>query len=371
VKKQQLVAIAIFAVVVIWMLVPRSTDRSSADLNGPARTIQAISEGQSASENPDVSTVRAIRVSPQSYNDKIRVRGRTQAYRQVDVRAEVAGRVIGEPIPRGARVIAGDTLCEIAVDNRGADLLESESRLLQAQFEYNASADLQGRKLQSEVAVAQFKAALEAAKAGVARAELALKNTKIVAPFDGVVEMRAVEMGDLLNIGAVCATVLDDSPMLLVGLVPEQDVSSLTLGSRVSAQLLTNEIISGKITYIARSADDISRSYRIEAEVDANEHDLRAGVTAEILVQAAVLQAHLIPASALTLDDNGSIGVKLIDDLGNVSFSNVRIVGDDTGLLNPGIWITGLNGNINLVTVGQEIVFPGQQVESNFEWSSN
>jgi multidrug efflux system membrane fusion protein len=110
---------------------------------------------------------------------------------------------------------------------------------------------------------------------------------------------------------------------------------------------------------------------RIEAEIDPNEHNLRAGVTAEILVQAAILQAHLIPASALTLDDNGSIGVKLIDDRGNVSFSNVSIVGDDTGLLNPGIWITGLNGDINLVTVGQEIVFPGQQVESNFEWSSN
>lgn len=370
-KNQQWVAIAIFAVIVIWMIVPRNTDRSTADLNGPERVVQAISEGQSASENPAVSTVRAVRISPQSYNEKVRVRGRTQAYRQVDVRAEAAGRVIGEPIPRGARVSAGDTLCEIAVDNRGADLLESESRLLQAQFEYDASADLQGRKLQSEVAVAQFKAALESAKAGVARAELALKNIRVVAPFDGVVEMRAVEMGDLLNVGAVCATVLDDSPMLLVGLVPEQDISSLTLGSQVSAQLLTNEIISGRITYIARSADDISRSYRIEAEVDANEYDLRAGVTAEILVQAAVLQAHLIPASALTLDDNGAIGVKLIDDQGNVSFSNVRIVGDDTGLLNPGIWVTGLIGSVNLVTVGQEIIFPGQRVESNFEWSTN
>ena len=65
------------------------------------------------------------------------------------------------------------------------------------------------------------------------------------------------------------------------------------------------------------------------------------------------------------------LGVKLIDERGNVSFSNVSIVGDNTGLLNPGIWVTGLNGNVNLVTVGQEIVFPGQQVESNFEWSTN
>jgi multidrug efflux system membrane fusion protein len=371
VKKQQLVAIAIFAVVVLWMIVPRDIDRSNADLNGPTRTVQAISGGQAASESPDIITVRAIRVSPQSYNDKIRVRGRTQAYRQVEVRAEVAGRLVGEPIPRGARVKTGDTLCEIAVDNRGADLLENQSRLEQAQFEYDASTDLQSRNLQSEVAVAQFKAALDSAKAGVARAELALRNTKVVAPFDGVVEMRAAEMGDLLNIGAVCATVLDDSPMLLVGLVPEQDIAPLTIGSQVNAQLLTGEIISGEITYIARNANDISRSYRIEAEIDANEYNLRAGVTTEILIQAANIQAHLIPASALTLDDNGVIGVKLIDDKGNVRFSNVSIVGDNTGLLNPGIWVTGLDGNVNLVTVGQEIVFPGQQVESNFEWSTN
>lgn len=369
-KKQQLVAVALFLAVVVWMIVPRNSEQSSADLAEPERTVQAIAEGQAASENPEVVTVRAIRVSPQSYNEQIRVRGRTQAFRQVDVRAEIAGRVISEPVLRGARVQQGDTLCEIAVDNRDADLLESKSRLEQAQFEYDASIDLQSRNLQSEVAVAQFKTALESAKAAVSRAELALTNTKIKAPFDGVVETRTIEMGDLLNVGTVCASVLDDSPMLLVGLVPEQDIASLSLGAGVNAQLLTGEIVTGKITYIARTADDISRSYRIEAEVNANQYDLRAGVTAEILVDAKNLQAHLIPSSALTLDDNGAIGVKLIDNDGNVSFSNVQIVGDDTNQLNPGIWVTGLNGNVNLVTLGQEIVFPGQQVESNFDWSN-
>ncbi|MFK7865061.1 MAG: efflux RND transporter periplasmic adaptor subunit [Pseudohongiellaceae bacterium] len=368
-KKQQLVAIALFVLVVAWMIVPRSNEQTNDELTGSNRSIQAISEGQTASENPEIITVRAIRVSPQSYNEQIRVRGRTQAIRMVDVRAEAAGRIVSEPVTRGARVNQGDTLCEIAVDNRSADLMEAESRLEQSQFEYDASVDLQARNLQSEVAVAQFKAALESAKAGVSRAKLALTNTKIRAPFDGVVEMRNVERGDLLNIGDVCASVLDDSPMLLVGLVPEQEIAAISLDSQVQAQLLTGEIISGKVTYIARNADAISRSYRIEAEVDSNNLDIRAGVTAEILVQAENLSAHLIPSSALTLDDNGAIGVKLIDDQGNVSFSNVNIVGDDTNQLNPGIWVTGLNGNINLVTIGQEIVFPGQQVDSNFEWS--
>ena len=75
--------------------------------------------------------------------------------------------------------------------------------------------------------------------------------------------------------------------------------------------------------------------------------------------------AHRIPSSALTLDDNGNIGVKIVERGDTVAFYNVSIVGDDTNQLNPGIWVTGLQGDITLVTVGQEIVFPGQTVAAN------
>lgn len=368
-KKQQIVAMAIFIAIVAWMIVPRTTESPSAEQYSSGRTIEAIGEGQAASESPEVVTVRAIRVSPQSYNEQIRVRGRTQAFRNVEVRAEQAGRIVSEPIPRGAKVSKGDVLCEIAADNRPADLLENQSRLEQAEFEYNAALDLSKRSLQSEVAVAQLKAAMESAKAAVSRAELALANTKIRSPFDGIVESRVVELGDYLNIGAVCASIIDVNPMLLVGFIPEQDVGSLSVGSAVNAEILSGEKVAATVTFLSRNADDISRSYRLEAEIEGNGEVLRSGITADLLVSASNLQAHLIPASALTLDDNGIIGVKLIDDAGRVSFENVTIVGDDTNELNPRIWVTGLSGNVNLVTLGQEIIFPGQTVDSNFEWS--
>ncbi len=368
-KKQQLVAVAIFVAVVVWMLVPRSSETPSAEQYSSGRTIEAIAEGQASSENPEIITVRAIQVSPQSYNEQIRVRGRTQAFRNVEVRAEQAGRIISEPIARGAKVAKGDVLCEIAADNRPADLLENQSRLEQAEFEYNAAVDLRKRSLQSEVAVAQLKAAMESAKASVARAELALANTKVRAPFDGIVESRLVELGDYLNLGAVCASVIDVNPMLLVGFIPEQDVASLSVGSSVTAEILSGEQVSATVTFLSRNADDVSRSYRLEAEIDSAGEVLRSGITADLLVSAAELEAHLIPASALTLDDNGIMGVKLIDNAGKVSFENVTIVGDDTNQLNPGIWVTGLSGDVNLVTLGQEIVFPGQTVNANFEWA--
>lgn len=355
--------------VAAWMLIPHSAEITNEEGIEAVRIVVAIEEGQSISENPEVLTVRAATIRPQPYVKQVRIRGRTQASRHVQVRIEQAGRIVNDPIPRGTRVRQGDLLCEIAVDNRESDLLEVLSRREQATFEYDAALDLQTQGLQSDVVVAQLKAALAAASAAVSRAELALNKIRVLAPFDGIVETRNVEIGDLLNVGDVCASVLDDSPMLLVGLVPEQDVSSISVGARVSGKLLDGEMIAGSVSYLARAADAISRSYRIEVEVDPRYSDIRAGTTVELMVEAMEIRAHLIPASTLTLDDRGVIGVKLIGADNTIFYRNVEIVGDSSNQLDPGIWVTGLRGTVKLVTLGQEIVFPGQVVEANFDWA--
>ena len=362
-KKQQLVAIVIFIAVVAWMLIPREGISTAGEAK-PVVVVTAAPEGSNAGEGLETPLVRTLAVSEEDYTQQIRIRGRTQAFRHVMVRAEEPGKLISEPVARGTRVSQGDVLCELAIDARDANLSESLSRLEQTQFEYRASLDLQKRGLQSEVIVAQQKAAVSAAEAAVSRAELALARTKILAPFDGVVETRSVELGDLLNVGAVCASVLDDSPMLLVGLVPEQNITALEVGSLVEAELGTGMRISGHVTYLARAADTSSRSYRIEVEVDNSNTSIREGITAELLVDAQDLRAHQIPSSALTLDDTGEIGVKILDRNNVVQFQRVNIIGDSSNRLNSGVWVTGLSGTTTLVTIGQEIVFPGQRVNS-------
>ena len=362
-KKQQLVAIVIFIAVVAWMLIPREGISTAGEAK-PAVVVTAAPEGSNAGEGLETPLVRTLAVSEEDYTQQIRIRGRTQAFRHVMVRAEEPGKLISEPVARGTRVSQGDVLCELAIDARDANLSESLSRLEQTQFEYKASLDLQKRSLQSDVIVAQQKAAVSAAEAAVSRAELALARTKILAPFDGVVETRSVELGDLLNVGAVCASVLDDSPMLLVGLVPEQNITALEVGSLVEAELGTGMRISGHVTYLARAADTSSRSYRIEVEVDNRDTSIREGITAELLVDAQDLRAHQIPSSALTLDDTGEIGVKILDRNNVVQFQGVNIIGDSSNRLNSGVWVTGLSGTTTLVTIGQEIVFPGQRVNS-------
>ena len=60
------------------------------------------------------------------------------------------------------------------------------------------------------------------------------------------------------------APVLDDSPMLLVGLIPEQEVNRIKTGAEVTGHLLGGQQVLGTVTFLAASADPVSRSYRIE-----------------------------------------------------------------------------------------------------------
>ena len=175
---------------------------------------------------------------------------------------------MSEPVSRGARVSAGDVLCELAIDDRSANLSEALAQRERAQFEYEAAVDLQARDLQSDVVVAQLKAALNLPKLP-SREHSLRRSHSDRCPFDGVVEQRSVEVGDLLNVGSVCASVLDDSPMLLVGLIPEQEVNRIRTGAEVSGRLLDGEQVTGTVTFLAASADPVSRSYRIEIEVDS------------------------------------------------------------------------------------------------------
>ena len=371
-KSKYAVTIGLTVVVVVWMLLPRERGLFDDGFALPENdtTINAVGNDGTITNDNESFTVRVASISAQNYQERVRVRGQTKAFRHVDVRAEVPGRVVATPVARGARVEAGELLCEIAVDTRAADLQEARSRQEEAQMEYNGALDLQERGLQSRVGIAQFKAALDATAAAVTRAELNLNRTRITAPFAGIMETRAVEVGNLMDMGGTCASLLDDSPMLLIGQVPETDVGKLTLGAPVTATLLSGETVEGKLTYVSRAADTSARSYGIEVEINSGYDSIRQGITAEIHITGAETRAHLVPPSALTLSDEGTMGVKTLDQNNVVQFASVVVVGENSSL-DPGMWVLGLPEQSVVITLGQEIVFPGQTVNADSSWSTN
>lgn len=205
-------------------------------------------------------------------------------------------------------------------------------------------------------------AGVRAAEATVSRAEDAIGQLTIHAPFGGLLETDTAELGALMQPGAICATIIQLDPIKLVGFVPEAQVDRVRVGATAGAQLASGGQVQGEVTFLSRSADPQTRTFRVEITVPNSELLIRDGQTANILIQTEGLPAHLLPSSSLTLNDEGQLGVRMVVD-GVVQFAEVQLIRDTA----RGVWLTGLPEIAEVIVVGQEFVSAGVEVDTTPE----
>ncbi len=307
---------------------------------------------------PQAFAVIAIQSEAQPVTTDVVVRGRTEADRQVEVRAQTSGLVISEPRSKGTLVRTGETICEIDPGTRFADLQEARAQLEEARVSETAAARLAQGGFASTTSAVGARAALEAAAAAVARAEKEIEYLTIAAPFDGLLETESAELGSLLQTGAACATLIRLDPIRLVGFLPEVAVDQVRVGARATARLATGREVEGTVTFVSRSADPATRTFRMDVEAPNPDGAIRDGQTASITIASEAVEAHLVPPAALTLDDGGVMGVRVVDADSRAAFVPVDILRDTQ----DGVWITGLDPTAQVIVVGQEYVTDGVRV---------
>ena len=355
-------ALIIAITVVAWLV--------SGQINQPKKVMPASlaiqnSQFSAAQADETLTRVRAEVIHAEVRTAKVMVRGQTRNKRTVMVKAETRSKIVSRPVERGDRVAKGDLLCKLAVEDRWATVLQAKAGLNHAQINFDGSLKLQKRGLQSETAIASIKADLARAEADLSRARLEMARTEIRAPFAGVIEDTHAETGDYLQPGAGCITLIDLDPMLLVGQVAERNVHKLSIGAVARGVLADGKIVEGRISFIGNKSNERTRTYAIEVAIPNSDYAIKSGYTAQIEVAVHELMAHQISPALLSLDDEGNIGVRTIDNQNRVVFNLVEIVADDP----QGIWITGIPDVATLITVGQELVVPGEEVEISYQSS--
>lgn len=360
VKSTYIAAFLVAALFILWLL---SGQLDGDESQGPAPSLAQSREALLAMQEDEPTRVRARTVRAETQSADVVVRGRTEADRSVDVRTEVAGRITELPVDKGDRVVEGDLLCRIAEDARPARVEEAREVVRQARLENEGAQRLGEKGYQSETAIASSSARLAAALAELRQRELDLANTAVRAPFDGVIEERPAEIGNLLQAGSICARVVDPDPMMLVGQVAERDIGRIRSGDPGQGLLITGQAVEGTVAFVARTADPATRTFRVEVAVDNADATLRDGITTEIRLPVERYAAHRVPSALLALDDAGDLGIRILDQDNVVRFVNVEILKDTPS----GLWVRGLPDPATIITVGQELVTPGEIVEPTFE----
>ena len=346
-------AILVLSALLLWMLTgifqnsSNSNDINSLKINTEETVIK----------------VKAKKIKSELRQSNVLVQGRTESNRNVLVSSETNGIVKEIFVKKGDFVKKDQILCKLSTDSRKAKLDEAKALMLQKKLEWDASKVLVEKGYRSQTKAAGSKAAYDASKALVIQMEEELENINIRSPFDGFFNDNLAEVGDFLSIGMPCGQVVDYNPILVIGQVSEQEIKKIKSDIQGYAVLSTGEKLNGLLSYVSKTADSKTRTFRIELEINNSNFDIKDGITAELFIPTKKVQAHLIPPSSLTLDSDGKIGVRHIDSNNEVIFSDVEIIGDEKEL----IWVSGLPEEITLITIGQEFVIEGQKVNYTLE----
>ena len=351
----RLIAILLVVGTVIWI--------GSAYLTpGDEPTRETSSAADATAENAaskTMASVRTITSHAMDHVDHLRITGRTEAVISVEIKAETEARVIEVGAIKGQAVQKGDLIVRLDTGDRQSRVAKARALVAQRELEHSAAESLAQKNYRSKTGVAEALAQLEEARADLIVARTELGNTEIRAPFDGIVEDRPTEIGDLLSIGDQVATLIQSDPMLVVAHVPEHSIGAIDLGQLAEVTLFDGATHDGIVRYTARVSNNNTRTYRVEVEIDNPDLRIPDGMTAELQIPVGIKRAHHVRPSVLTLNDEGELGVRAIIDDNKVEFLPVELQGGSRDL----VWIGGLPDTFELIVVGLDWVKEGATVE--------
>ena len=317
-------------------------------------------EKESESQSQGIVKVQAKIFNSEPFSESLLLRGFTEASRVVTIKSQVEGKISSLNFNKGMQVKAGKQILLIDPEDKVAKVKEMEALLDQRKREYEISEKLFKKGFRSELNLSKSRVNFEKALASYEKSQVELNNTKIIIPFDSFLEESFIELGDYLKKGDKIVKIVDLDPIFLTTTVSERYINQLELKQEGQVNLKNGSQNIGKINYISSTADPQTKKFKVQIELKNTNKRILSGITGEVLISLNPKESFFIPSSIISLDENGNIGIKIVNTKNEVDFLKISIV-SDTG---SGYWIKSENKkNLTVITRGQDYVLKGDIVE--------
>jgi multidrug efflux system membrane fusion protein len=350
-KGSRITAVGLVVAAVAWIASGHLIPRENADSRAAVR----------APEN--AAKLFRVAVQPSAlvqHQQKLVLSGRTEADRKLAISARTSGLVIERPVNKGDRVKKGDVIAVMADEAREAQVAQAKALVQQRRTELEARTKLIEKGMMPKLEAVNLESQLRTAEASLASAEAERDRGVVRAPWDGIITSTSVEVGQssFSLMGTELAQMISLDPMLAVVEVAERKLAGIRIGARAEVRLVTGQTASGKVRFVAKTAAQATRTYRVEIEVPNPDAAIPDGITAEVAIPLAATMATRVPRSALTFSSAGDLGVRMVDDKDVVQFVPVALAADEQQFM----WVTGLADKARVIVEGQDFVREGQKV---------
>ena len=300
------------------------------------------------------------KLQKESFTKTLKFSGFSEASRIVIIKSQVEGKVSSKSFEKGKFYKAGSQLVLIDPEDKIARLKEMEALLNQRKKEYEVAEKLFKKGFRSEVKLSESRTNFENALALYEKSQVELNNTKILIPFDSTIEDSFIELGDYVKKGDKIAKIVDLDPIFVKVNVTENVINNLKLNQTTSI-IIADKSYEGLISYISKTSDPLTRNFRVEIKINNKQKQIISGLSSEARINLSKEDAYFIPSSLISLDDQGKIGIKVVQEK-KVLFLTIDII-SDTG---NGYWVNSNSKNnledYMLITQGHEYVIEGENV---------
>jgi multidrug efflux system membrane fusion protein len=212
--------------------------------------------------------------------------GDLAAVHQVNVTTDVGGRITDIMFTPGASVKQGTPLVQLFDAPEQGDLANFKAQAVVAQLQLERAKQLAAHQFGPQSTVDQAQAAYDQAKAGIAKTEAIISQKMVRAPFDGVLGVRHVEVGQFLTAGTMIVTLTDLSTLYSNFTVTEKDSAQLKTGQtvRLLVDAYPNRTFEGKITTIEPQISADTRNIHVQATIANPDHILKPGMFTTVTV---------------------------------------------------------------------------------------
>ena len=299
---------------------------------------------------------------PAQFADRIEALGTLKANESVNLSASITETVSAIHFDDGDRVVAGQVLVEMTSGEEHALLEEAQVTVAEARRQYERVQSLEKKGTAAVSLLDERHREWEAAKARLEAIESRLADRLIKAPFAGLLGLRHVSLGALVEPGDVIATLDDDSRMKLEFSVPSLLLGSLHPGLPVMATspAFAGRRFEGKVTGIDSRIDPVTRSIVVRASLPNPDRALRPGLLMRVELSSAARDALAIPEEALVALGDKQFVLVVDEAKGNeVVRREVHLGGRRPGEAEV---VSGLDAGEKVITHGTTKVKPGDKV---------
>jgi membrane fusion protein (multidrug efflux system) len=249
------------------------------------------------------TTVSSVSVKEEDWAPRLTAVGSVSAVQGAVVSAELAGVVSEINFENGGEAKKGEVLMKLDASQEEALLRSAEAEAQLAQTDLERSRDLAMKKVVSSAELDSAQSKFRRLNAVVDQVRSSIAKKTLIAPFDGQLGIRQVNVGQMINAGQQVVPLTSLDPVFADFALPQQYLGQLTPGLEVhvTTDAIPGRVFNGKLTAINSMVDSSTRNITLQATLDNSDHALRPGMFAKAEVMLPEKhKALVVPGSAIS-----------------------------------------------------------------------